>query len=312
MFSSLEKWSLHTLSHALTEAPEAFDQSKRHYLDLQQSEFYDQDGGQWKEQIGNALDFKFREISDQLLGVLIEASFSMEQAETRYRALEKSFYIGPTPRHWVKTITPGQVPLVADLDIFTELMGVWALSSFDKPTAQSRFDALKCRLTPLGWEQPFDSFYSTRTRLVGILVAGSLDHEAGVREFKDLQSGALWDPDKKLWSKGQDFTGAVDRWQYHSDTQLLGVIAESLFSPETAPGRLAALEASAFFDRADREWDHLARSDGEGWECRWTFDQLLGVLAAHKVSRLEALATADVIPLPMLTLSNAKIGGFDV
>lgn len=310
MFKTIEHQNIHNLAFESTCSP--IDAVEQQYLSLQQTELYDPTYGQWLPHIGRhqALDAD-RMVADQLLGVVVESCFSMERAKDQYRSLHSSFRSGTIRPHWNDSFTPDQSSYGSERDPLPQLIGVWALSRFDEAAARSELDELKSWESSYWTEGSLENWASRSQSLGPLFLTAILENEigsgAGSESFKKAQSSPLWSTDHSSLHLTKTSHNLLE---YHTLTQLLGVIAETIYSPGAAPARFAALKKSSLYEKDECQWNKWLSDDGQIYSSRSSFNQLLGILAEYELAKLQA-DDSDLnhtLPLPGIPIGR---GGTD-
>ena len=116
-------------------------------------------------------------------------------------------------------------------------------------------------------------------QLLGVLVEGQFNLVRARRMYDLLKTTPLYDSALRQWncfmSQEQEL---FDRRRF-VDTQLIGVLAEALFDPESARGLYETLKVTPLYDHGRGQWNrHCTEEQILQDSCRYADAQLLGVL----------------------------------
>lgn len=293
MFNSISSPTVHTL--ALTHDREIAS-AHLHYDRLQETELYDPQRGQWNRYCGTqgGLADSSRMLKDQLLGVVVESNFSPGRAAAKYHALSNAFRIDSLSSQWPQYFKADQELDGHRKTASTQLVGLWALSTFDRTAALSEYKRIETRYRNRDRVLEWDD--NLATDLTAAIIQEVLNPGIGRPAFEKLRASSnYWHVESREW---RDAARGLER---DTETELLGVFAEVLFQPEGAASAFHELQQRGLFEKQSHLWRYGETNSGRKYELCSAFDQLLAVLIELKIEEIHHRTAKPPPRLPTLT-----------
>lgn len=234
-------WHLWTSSQLLAVIVEALDDpstARIRYEELRQSDFFTKETVLWNSGYNDESGWMRYDFTpeNQLVGVLAEACFDVESAKRRYRLLKQTPLCDEKSEEWVNvsnyTSRSNKRPSVVLPLIIEGLL-------FDKDSAKKRYEELKANQIKNGqsWlDISKEDRVHTLPLFFGLLLEAVFDRDSAKKYLDALKETLLYSPKTQLWFRWwqKEGKGEIEIVPdvCDSDTQLMGILLDSLLSSE--------------------------------------------------------------------------------
>ena len=202
-----------------------------------------------------------------------------------YAALKATPLFDAELGQWNHYMSEGQELWSATRYSCAQLLGVLTEVQFDPAAARKRYEKLKT--TQLydaargQWSEALghDSIRYADTQLVGVLTEAMYSPTEALVLYEKLKATPLYDAARGQWNWCMRRGQAVEKTDRNARTQLLGVLVEAQFNPESARALYERLKSTPFYDAKRDQWHE--QMNAEQRVCRRDREakaELLGVL----------------------------------